>query len=753
MIVAPPEASRQLNSEELHADLVVVGGGLAGTCCALTAARAGLQVLVIQDRPVLGGNASSEVRLWTLGATAHMGAPNRWAREGGVIDEILVENWWRNPEGNALLFDTILLEKIIEEPGIRLLLNTAAFEVEKAAGNPDRIVGVRAFCSQNSTLYHAQAPLFVDASGDGIVGFLSGAAFRMGAEAREEFGEPFAPDESYGSLLGHSIYFYSKDTGRPVEYTPPSYALQDVEGEIPRHRVFNAREDGCRLWWIEWGGRLDTVHQTESIKWELWRVVYGVWNYIKNSGKFPEAQNLTLEWVGHIPGKRESRRFEGDTMMRQADVMEQRQHQDAVAFGGWALDLHPADGVFAPGPGCTHWRMRGVYQIPLRALYSRNIENLFLAGRILSSSHVAFGTTRVMATLAHAAQAVGFAAAIATEHSCTPREVGHKYLHDLQRELLRSGQHIPGFQLQDAQDLAQHAAISASSTHSLQNLAPDGQSQKLDKGRAMLLPLGPGACPRFSLWLDVEAPTTLVARLRLSSKPGNFDGGEFVDCREFPLEAAPNQLVEIEFKAPIERARYAYLALEANEAVSVRTSAQRLSGVLCLEHKNTQRPPEGIGVESFEVWAPPRRPGGRNWALQIEPALQAFEPAAILNGLQRPVDEPNCWLADPSDEAPTLHLDWHSAQSISRVEIFFDTDLDHPLESVLMGHPERASPFCAARFRLLDEAGQVLAERDNHQTRATVAFDEPIHTRKLSLQVLAMHGDAPPSVFELRCYA
>nr|MCU0466749.1 FAD-dependent oxidoreductase [Anaerolineae bacterium] len=280
MLVASPEPQRALLNEQIDCDLAVIGGGLSGMCCAITAARAGLRVTLIQDRPVLGGNASSEVRLWALGATAHMGNNNRWAREGGVIGEILVENTFRNPEGNPLIMDTILLEKVMQEPRIRLLLNTAVYEVSKS--DPDTIAGVRGFCSQNSTMYDVRAPLFVDASGDGIVGFLSGAAFRMGAETEAEFGEKLAPSEEYGHLLGHSLYFYSKDTGRPVRFVPPSYALTDIT-QIPRFRSFNTAEYGCRLWWIEYGGRLDTVHATEAIKWELWKVVYGVWNHIKNS--------------------------------------------------------------------------------------------------------------------------------------------------------------------------------------------------------------------------------------------------------------------------------------------------------------------------------------------------------------------------------------------------------------------------------------------------------------------------------------
>ncbi|MBI4626304.1 MAG: FAD-dependent oxidoreductase [Verrucomicrobia bacterium] len=760
MQVAPPAPIRELRTVRHDADLVVVGGGLAGTCCAITAARAGLKVVLVQDRPVLGGNASSEVRLWILGATSHMGNNNRWAREGGVIDEILVENVFRNPEGNPLLVDPLLLEKVLAEPRITLLLNTAVHELTKR--DADTIEGVRAFCSQNSTRYDLHAPLFCDASGDGIVGFMAGAAFRVGAESRAEFGEKFAPEHSNGDLLGHSLYFYSKDTGRPVAFTPPSFALTDIT-KIPRWRQFNAKEHGCKLWWIEHGGLLDTVHDTERIKWELWQVVYGVWHHIKNSGQFPEAANLTLEWVGHIPGKRESRRFEGDYLLRQQDVVEQRSHPDAVAHGGWAIDLHPAAGVFSEKPGCTQWHAKGVYQIPYRCLYSRNITNLFFAGRIISASHVAFASTRVMATVAHAAQAVGLAAAHCTRDRLRPRELtAPAHMAELQRALLRAGQFIPGVALDDETDLARRAQITASSELCLSSLAPDGPSIALDDGWAMMLPVDAGTRLDLTVLADVTQEAALRVELRQSSRADNHTPDVMLEQLTIPLRPGAAQELRIAFAHAFADARYAFLCFFDSEGVRLRTSEQRVTGVLSLCHRAnlavaksaTQTPPAGIGVDTFEFWTPLRRPAGQNLALRLASPLACFGPRNVVNGLARPTHQPNAWVADFADPAPALTLRWTEPQTIARIELLFDVDYDHPMESVLMGHPERRMPFCVERYRVLDERGNILATCvNNHQARNVIVLAHPVAMRALRIELTAPAANVPAALFAVRCYA
>jgi hypothetical protein len=749
--------TRDLREEKIRADLVVAGGGLAGVCCAITAARAGLKVTLVQDRPVLGGNASSEVRLWVLGATSHMGNNNRWAREGGVIDELLVENMWRNPEGNAIVLDSIVLEFVLREERIRLLLNTAVDEIETAEDGAVR--SATAYCSQNQTRYRLEAPLFVDATGDGLLGFLSGAAFRMGAEARSEFGELLAPGTEQHTLLGHSLYFYSRDTGRPVTYVPPAFALKDIT-QIPRYRELRVTDSGCRLWWLEYGGSRDTVYETEEIKWELWKVAYGVWNYIKNSGEFPEAETLTLEWMGTIPGKRESRRFEGDVMLTQQDVVEQRQHDDAVSFGGWAIDLHPSEGVYSTQPGCTQWHSKGVFQIPYRTMYSRNVPNLFLTGRLISASHIAFGSTRVMATCAHNGQAVGMAAVLCSGEGLRPRDlVAPKMMGELQQRLLRAGQFIPGVIAEDVADKAHAANVMATSELELGKLEASGEWAALDKPMALLLPLAAGRVPVVNVSLRSEHETTVRAELWGSLRKGNTTPDDLHAKKDLTLHVG-DQTAALAFDVTLDAAQHVFYMLQAAEGVSVALSHEQVTGVLTLSQKMNravaktlvQTPPKGSGIDTFAYWLPERRPAARNLAATIEPALKLFGGESVVNGIARPWCGVNAWVPAREDARPSLRLAWSEPQAIHEIEISFDTDFDHPMESVLMGHPERVMPACVTEFEVCASGTGVLAhETENHQTRWRLRLENPVVTSDLSIAILA-HGPALPAIFEVRCY-
>lgn len=756
--------SRSLKKINLQSDLVVVGGGIAGVCTAVTAAREGLKVVLMQDRPVLGGNASSEVRLWLLGATVHHGSNNRWAREGGVVGEIMVENTFRNKEGNPIIFDTVVHEKVLSEPNITLLLNTSMHEVEKAEGDTDRIKLVRGYCAQNETEYEVSAPLFCDASGDGVLGFLSGAAFRMGAESKEEFNELFAPSGEFGGLLGHSIYFYTRNTGKPVKFVAPSYALKDIPNKIPRYKSFNTSTDGCRLWWIEHGGRLDTVHDTESIKWELWRIVYGVWDYIKNSGEFPDAENLTLDWVGSIPGKRESRRFEGDHILRQSDVIQRICYDDTVAYGGWSIDLHPADGVYAKSAGSHHLHAKSIYGIPYRCYYSRNIKNLFLAGRIISTTHVAFGTTRVMATCAAGGQAVGVAAALCKEKGFLPRDLMEKKLvGEVRRRLVLQDNFIPRYALDDPQDLVKKATLTASSSLALKSLPGDGPLLSLkDTSHVQMIPLSAGQVPAITIWVDATADTNLCAKFCITDEPTHHTPETELGKITVPLKAGVRQQVTFCFEGvSMPHAGYGYFFVERNVHAAIRGSQTRVTGILNLKQPwwQNERPwssdHTSVGGECFLYFCAHRRPGGQLMALALDRPTRAFEPENLLNGIQRPTNLPNAWVPAVEDPLPTLTLKWNKAQTIRKVVLCFDTDFEHPMETVLMGHPENVMPFCVQAFRLRQGVGGPILHEclENHHSVQTITLEKAVTTDTLVLELLDPQGPVLKGLFEIRCYA
>ncbi|GAB3649920.1 hypothetical protein GCM10028791_16380 [Echinicola sediminis] len=748
---------RELKTLRHNYDLVVIGGGLSGSCAAITAAREGIKVALIQDRPVLGGNASSEVRLWALGATSHMGNNNRWAREGGLINEIILDNTYRNKEGNPVIFDTVLLDKVLKEDTLDLYLNTSVFSVIKY--DDQNIKTVVGFNSQNSTLYEFEGKQFIDASGDGIIAYQAGVPYRIGAESPEEFEEAMSPDvEDYGELLGHTLFFYSKKQEEPVQYTAPNYALKDMSA-IPRIKNVKVGEDGCKLWWFEYGGRKDTVHDTEEIKLELWKVAYGIWNHIKNSGEYDGADHYTLEWVGLIPGKRESRRFEGHYMIHQKDLVEQRQHYDAISFGGWAMDLHPADGIYSDKSGCNQWHTKGVYQIPYRCYVPQGIDNLLLAGRIISASHVAFGSTRVMVTCAHGGQAVGMAAALSVKKGLSPKEFMEEgKIGQLQATLMAQGHYIPQFKLNHGYNLAEQAHITPSSTLELKALPHSGDWESLGFSMAQMVPIQ-REVPNIQLKVKAEKETVLEAQLRISSKVYNHTPDIPLETFRFELQKG-EQEITLKSDQLVEGPQYLFACLMKNDLVSVGLTDKMVSGLVTVYNSvnkavsnfGKQDPPKEIGVDAFEFWCPKRRPKGKNMAFSLDRSVQLFGTDNLINGTFRPVEQPNAWVADLDATVAVVKLTWKQPQKIHTISLFFDSDYDHPMETVQMKHAESIMPFCVRNFKLYNCGQHLIAEvKDNYQALYELTLEEPLVTDSIVIQMDRPNENTPISLMGILC--
>lgn len=444
---------------DLDTDVLVAGGGLAGVCAALAAARHGARVVLVHDRSRLGGNSSSEVKMHVVGASCHKARPG-W-REGGIIEELRLEDAVRNPQRSFEMWDLLLYDKVISEPNIRLLLDTTLYAVEKEG---ERIRRALARCDVSEHVYRIRASIFCDCTGDSRLGLEAGADFRIGREARSEYGESLAPEHADEQTLSSSILFTARDYGRPMPFRPPAWARK-VTREHLRLRPVTSWEYG--YWWIAWGGQRDTIHDHQRIRFELLSIVLGVWDYIKNSGDHPSSVTWAMDWIGFIPGKRESRRLLGDYVLTQHDIL-RGDVEDAVAIGGWPMDDHPPAGFDEPElPPNRSVRPEEVYNIPLRALYSRNVPNLMMAGRNISCSHVAFTSTRVMGTCAVVGQAVGTAAAMCVEKGILPRQIyqDKRLLEELQQRLLRDDQTIRGRVNRDPNDLARKAMVRASAEH------------------------------------------------------------------------------------------------------------------------------------------------------------------------------------------------------------------------------------------------------------------------------------------------
>ena len=449
-------AERHMREVLLETDVLVAGGGLAGVCAAIAAARHGARVVLVQDRSRLGGNSSSEVKMHVVGANQHTGRPG-W-REGGLIEELRLADAVNNPQRCWELWDLLLYDKVVSEPNITLLLETTVFSANVKDG---RIAEVAARCDKSEHLYRIRAGVYCDCTGDSRLGLEGGAEMRSGREGRAEFGESLAPLQPENRTLGSSILFTSRLYHNPMPFTAPAWARK-VSKEQLRHRPVASWEYG--YWWIEWGGDRDVIGDNERIRFELLAIVMGVWDYIKNSGDFPDSRHWAMDWVGMMPGRRGSRRMEGDYLLKQQDLM-QGSFPDAVAIGGWAMDGHPPEGFDRPDlPPNTVLRPPEVYEIPLRSLYSRNISNLLMAGRNISASYVAFTSARVMATCAVEGQAIGTAAAQCREARVPPRELARDAgrMAKLRQTLLRDDQTIKGLTNQDPLDLARRARVTAS---------------------------------------------------------------------------------------------------------------------------------------------------------------------------------------------------------------------------------------------------------------------------------------------------
>lgn len=768
-------------------DLVVVGGGLAGTFAAIAAARLGTETVLIQERPVLGGNSSSEVRVHPVGASQH--GYHRDARETGLIEEAFLNvraqsYGLRQINGRHYpMWDVVLEDMVRREPNLTLHLNTRVIDVHTESAGQDgyenRITQLYAVQQNTEATYRYNPRMVVDATGDGFIALKSGAPYRYGREAKSEFNEYWAPEEADDIVLGSSIMFAARDTGADAPFVAPDWAHTFPDEESLPFRNHDEFHSG--YWWLEWGGRLDTIKDNEQIRRELQSAVFGVWDHIKNHCTSPgvrdRAKTWALDWIGHIPGKRESRRFEGDHILIESDIVHGINEVPAnqVAFGGWSIDLHVPDGVYSRDKPCTQPPLPDVYGIPLTTMYSRSVSNLWLAGRNISQSHVAHGSTRVMKTTSVIGEAVGVAAHHSVAHDQSPRGVAADadVLASVQQQLMRQGAYLPRMRNAQLADLAQMNGVTATATsESTLDLDVKGSTgisawdqaglslaesnivsggDTLDKNRTVDLTqwhgqsvvISSGEITSLTLGItnagSADADVDIVVRQSIHLRDLGPEGASGADLLATTITLAPGlSTVEIPISSPV--------TCDPNAPISIlaHSKSEDVKWVL------TPHEPPGTQSASWDSELGYWRWIHGTLQFDLQSVSSPFGPEQVLSGVTRPETATNMWISDPSQALPqALTLTWPEPVDIGEVQVTFDSQLSGWIW-------EGSFPMIAKAYRIEGRTSdgtwiELTSETNNHQRRRVHGFGTK-RIDALRVSILETHGGLTARIVEIRAY-
>lgn len=742
----------QLNAERKRYDLVVIGGGVSGICAAIAAARLGVGTALVHDRPVLGGNASSEMRVGISSAVCSGMAIPRQARETGIVEELGLESMARNPVYDAAFSvqDIVFWEAVKNEKLIDLYLNCRA--VHAVMGQDGAIDAVAAISESTGKAYLLQADYFIDSSGDGQIAYSAGADFMCGREARSEFAESMAPETGGPGVMSPTIFFTARNVGKKVEFVPPAWAYDFPTDDSLPFRYHDALDmlgtpgEGTGFWWIEYGGVRDTVNEIESIRDELIKILFGVWDHLKNHGNHG-MDHYTLCWFNPLPAKRESRRFIGDVIVTQNDILHATPYPDGVAYGGWPIDIHPPEGIFSPAPPCTGEPLHDLWSIPFRCLYSRNVPNLMMAGRNVSVTHVALGSIRVMATCGLMGQAVGTAAALCKKYGIPPRVLCQEHIGELQQLLLKNDCYIKGIKDTDSGNIARKARAYADSDAAL-TLGGTGKPVALQMPAAQLFPVTADRIENVQLYLSTAsaADQSLDISLMKAERINRFtDCGDVLVTARAVVPAHSAGWVKFELDAPVVPGNLYWVKTGIN-------------GDVAWDYAGDITPPGtncSVYHEEKQAWT--ARKGG--FRFRLSPDSRPFGAANVINGVHRAETGSSLWISDPREKLPqSLWLEFDGFVTINSVRISFDSALD---DNIYLPAPwgmygsRAAAPTLARDYRidiLGKEGYKTVARVKNNYLRHRVHDFEAMQARAVRITVLETNGDPSARIYEVRCY-
>ena len=764
-------------------DVVVCGGGLAGFCAAVAAARYGAKTCLVHNRPVLGGNSSSEVGVTPHGAAAF----HAYARETGIISEALIEerarnhaeiyeNGWTNS-----VWDMVLYDLVQRTPDLTLHLNTDIRSVEMR--DQRNIAAVLAVVQNAETELRLDARTFIDCTGDGIVADAAGCQWRMGSEGRDEFNEPHAPPKASNDTMGNSIHFLARDTGAPAPFKAPDWAVKHEDASYFYQQGRLPKEKRGGFWWLEIGVPYHTIYDAETIRHELTRHALGVWDWMKN--KDPKTvdlvRNYALDWIGQVPGKRESRRIMGRYLMTEHDILNKTVFPDEVAFGGWFVDLHTPGGLLAktsePSAAAgghedeydtfsdySAMSYCGPYGIPLRILLAKDCDNLMMAGRNVSVTHAALGTVRVMGTTALMGEAAGIAAAIGLQRGHDFDQIVSQDITEIQQRLLANGCFLPNDFNQDTRELARLAKATASSELSLDGVAPetpgfhDGLKiwrdqpqygiERLEVRRGQLIGTEGGCIESIELCLSNDSATAETLEVKLYAAEHIWDY-RAEPCKpltsgKLTVPAGKNiwvkWLLNLELPQTIQPGSFLRVDALANINLHWHTAKKIIPGHMAMYAISPNRM---------------RRFGnGHTLAYKISPPQKPFSPSQVVSGVTRPHRATNLWVSDANQPLPQwLELSWSQPQKISEIQLVFP---GHLIREYHAYGPFYRDSQCPRDYTIEVFTGgnwQRVAEiKDNYQRLRRHQLAAAVTTDKLRVVIIATNGDPSASIYEIRCY-
>ena len=692
-------------------DVAVIGAGPAGVCAALAAARSGAGTLLVTDRPVPGGNSSSEIRVWTRGAT---GGGNLFAEEMGVWGELKLRALARDPLGSVLTWDDVLLDALLGQEGLTLLLNT---QLTAARTENGRVESVTLRGLRTEREWEQQAGIYVDCTGDGYLARLAGVPFRTGREGRDEFDESLALSVPDQFTQGCSILLQSRRLGHPAPYVAPDYAypLERVRQLVDRGgRVVRADMQGSDCWWFEYGGRLDVIAEDQRIGLELRAIALGIWNYIKNSGRY-DAEDLQLEWLGLYPGRRGSRRLVGRETLTQRDVTGGLGKPGAVAYGGWYMDSHPSGGVLSEKEQCRQLSV-SCYGLPLGCLYNPCVENLLFAGRCASMSYAAYTSARVMNTCALMGQAAGTAAAMCAARALKPDE--------LPQTSLRRRLSLDDALLSECVEGAFLRADTIEAT-SVRRPSPDsGETRWPLVQQTFVVYPACGGTARLMVESTVETQVRLsLCASPLPSRRAPFPENAQTLCLHIPAGRS-------ELALPAEGDGFLQARLEPAQGVAL-VGGTPLPGVLAGSCAEAEWFHPCLALSQKEIYAPKN----------------------VQDGYLRPWSGPRAWASEGLDAAgEALYLRWHEPVRLASVLLLFDPELSMELTSSRCETWDPHHHYAARRgmppqlvrdYRLTvrgPEGERTVAEVSGNNQRRCFHRFEPIMCTELALRVTATYG-------------